>query len=71
MLSEIFKNAVPFYKHKLYIYIYIYIYIYNIYIYQIININLVSKQKIITSQWIFYCQGVHRGLIIFAIINLV
>ncbi len=68
MLSEIFKKTVPFYKHKL---IYIYIYIYTVYIlvYQIINISLVSKLKKMTSQRRFYCQGVHRGLIIFTIIN--
>ncbi len=42
----------------------------SIIVYHIINIGLVSKlKKKMTSQWRFYCQGVHRGLIIFTIIN--
>lgn len=41
--------------------IFIYLFI-SIIVYQIFNISLVSKQKKCTSQWQFYCQGVHRGL---------
>ncbi len=57
ILEEKFRRHLEAFASELWDTIYIYI------VYQIINISLVSKLKKMSSQWRFYCQGVHRGLI--------